>query len=203
MTASLLVVAFVVWAATFAFGIFIGVLIGRHSMRHQETPMIATRIQNWYDTWAPLFVIVVAIGALLGIILGAVASFVNLRQDQDRAEEQARRDQETSRLLACFDQFASAQSSSSKAVREAAVKVDEATTVRDDALNREGIAFKRLVQAIRTESLEPEDFDLLQKTLADRQAASRKLDVAQDQLDRARENNPVPDPPSEFCAVKP
>lgn len=48
-----------------------------------------------------------------------------------------------------------------------------------------------------------EDVQTLARTLEDRAKASAALDRAQAALDKAREENPVPDPPSKFCAVQP
>lgn len=180
----------VAWTAAF----LIGVLVGRYTERHKETTMqLSARARGWYDRWAPVFVVAVALMALIGIWIGTAATFANGRQDAERAAEAASRDGQTRDLLACFDQYAAAQSASTGAVREASVVKDQATSRRD-------AAFSDVLNALLTEQQDQERvralFERLQRTNA-------TLVDAQDRLDRARIENPVPDPPSEFCSVTP
>lgn len=148
--------------------------------------------QQWrrlYDRVAPVLVIF----CLMASLFASVGIYYQDRQrDADRAE-----------LLKCFDQYAELQSSGSAAVREASVAKDEAMTARDDALNAEGMAFQVVVDEILAGDLTPAAVKRLADTLAERARAARRLDVAQDALDEARRENPIPEPPSEFCAVKP
>lgn len=145
--------------------------------------------RSLYDRVAPVLVIF----CLLASLFASVGIYYQDRQrDADRAE-----------LLKCFDQYAELQSASSVAVREASVEKDEATTLRDDALNAEGMAFQAVVEEILAGDLTPAAVRRLAATLEVRARASRRLDVAQDNLDEARRENPVPAPPSEFCSVKP
>lgn len=173
-------------------------------------PLVAW-VRDFHDHYARVILAGIAAMVVPLSVLTAVATLDNWRQDA--------RDRE---LLACFNVFAEVQSSSSDAVREASVKKDlaaaardEAEAARDDALNAEGLAFRNLTSAIRksfagkpvSPELSRQLFEELDETLAQRHRAARKLDrkqeryaVAQAALDRARRDNPVPDPPSEFCA---
>lgn len=182
------------WLPTF----LVGVLVGRFIERHKEITVrdFANTYRVWYDRWAPVLVTAVAVLALVGVWIGASAVVTNGRQE-------ARADATNKAVQACFDRYAQAQSASSKAVRVASVEKDEATAIRDDALNAEGRAFRELVRKILDDSVTPTDVKRLYDTLDARDAAGRRLDAAQDALDEARVENPVPDAPSEFCSVKP
>ena len=186
--------AYLMWLATF----ILGVLAGRYYERHKETPVrdIAVAYKNWYARWDALVVSIVALTALIGIWVGASASITN--GQQDRAD--ALRD---SAVQKCFDKYAQAQSASSSAVREASVVKDEATRLFNQALNDEGQAFKALVRKILADAVTAEDIKRLYDTLEARDRAGRAVERAQVKLDKAREDNPVPDAPSEFCSVKP
>ncbi|WP_163168115.1 hypothetical protein [Arthrobacter sp. Alg241-R88] len=177
----------------------VGVLVGRYQERHKEKMGMrdfANTYRLWYDRWAPVVVTAVAILAVVGIWIGAAATITNAQQDR-------RTDAANTAVQKCFDRYAQAQSSSSKAVRVASEAKDIATAARDDALNREGRAFKALVRKILNDTVTPDDVQHLYATLDERDAAGRRLDAAQAELDRAREENPVPSAPSEFCSVKP
>lgn len=168
-----------------------------------SAPSLLTRLREHYYEWVPLAVVVIGAIATAGIILSSVATITNVRQDATHAAENEARDKQTAVLLKCFDQYAQAQSASSSAVREASVKVDEATGVRDDALSAEGVAFKNLVRRVLARTATKEDLRVLSETLAKRARTSRVLDRAQNELDQARKDNPVPPAPSKFCSVKP
>lgn len=195
-----------------ALGIVIGFAWGRASKSPNGGLMSAqlTRLRVTYNEWAPIAVVVIGALAALGIILSAVATITNVRQDAEHAAEAAQRaaenearDKQTAVLLKCFDQYAQAQSASSSAVRDASVEVDEATGIRDDALSAEGVAFGRLVQRILAHTVTDDDVRNLADTLQVRARTSRALDRAQDELDKARQENPVPPAPSKFCDTKP
>lgn len=174
--------------------LLLGVLIGRYTERHKETTMqLSARARGWYDRWAPVFVVAVALLALIGIWIGTAATFANGRQDAERAAEAAARDSQTRDLLACFDDYAAAQSASSGAVREASVVKDRATSRRDTA-------FSDVLNALLTEEQDQQQVRTLFERLSRANAA---LVDAQAALDTARAENPVPDPPSEFCSVEP
>lgn len=201
--------AYLIWAGSLA----VGFALGRYQERHKETMNmrnLANAYVQWYSRRAPVMVTAIAILALVGIWIGTSATITNGRQE-------ARADATNKAVQACFDRYAQAQSASSKAVREASAKKDEATALRDrieaerdDALNREGQAFLTLVEKLETRSGTLADIKRLRDTLEERDNAGRRLDraqaaveVAQDELDKARRENPVPDAPSEFCSVKP
>lgn len=195
-------------AIAWPFALALGVRIGIYLERHKETTMdvtdrFAVRVRAWYDKWAPTFFVITVVLAVVGIGLGYSSLKADSRQDRVADAAAAERDQEIRQLLRCFDKFAKKSSEVSKVVREKAVKVDKATTLRDDALNAEGVAFKKLVDGIVRDNLTADQFQHLRATLEVRAEAGRKLDKAQDALDRARELNPVPKPPSGFCNIKP
>jgi hypothetical protein len=168
-----------------------------------SAPSLLTRLREHYYEWVPLAVVVIGAIATAGIILSSVATVTNVRQDATHAAENETRDKQTAVLLKCFDEYAQAQSASSSAVRAASVKVDEATGVHDDALAAEGLAFRDLVRKLLAHTATPADFKQLADTLQVRARTSRVLDRAQNELDKARRENPVPPAPSKFCSVKP
>lgn len=185
---------YLAWPAAFALGVF----VGRYYERHKENKMrdLVAAYNGWYARWAPIVVSIVALVAVVGVITGTTATITNGRQD-------AQANAQSAAVQKCFDRYAQAQSASSKAVREASVAKDEAQSARDDALNAEGRAFKRVVKKIIADTLTPADVQWLYDTLDARDAAGRRLDRAQAELDKARAENPVPNAPSTFCSVKP
>lgn len=189
--------AYWLWLASPVLGFFAGRYYERHK-RDKESIMrkVITSYNAWYDRWAPIAVAGVTVVALIGIWLAAAATIENGRQD-------ARANARDSAVQKCFDRYAQAQSASSKAVREASVVKDEATKVFNQALNDEGRAFKALTRRILAENVEPQDVQRLYRTLARRDRAGRAVERAQVELDKAREDNPVPSAPSTFCSVQP
>lgn len=187
--------AYLLWAASPV----IGFVAGRYYERHKENLTMRDFVaayNGWYARWAPIVTSIVALVAVIGVVVGASASVTNGRQD-------ARANATFAAVQKCFDRYAEAQSASSKAVRDASVAKDEAQSARDDALNAEGRAFKAVVRKIIADTLSPADVQWLYDTLDARDAAGRRLDRAQAELDRARAQNPVPSAPSSFCSVKP
>lgn len=161
------------------------------------------RFLDHYDRAIKAVCLVIGV---LGVLIGTSATLTNNQQQADFRAEQARRNSENAAVLSaqqtlldCFDAYAAASSSSSKAVRVASVAKDEATAEFNRTLNVEGLAFKRLIGGILDESTTPADVRNLYDTLDARAKAGRQLDHAQDALDKARAENPIPDPPSEFC----
>lgn len=156
--------------------------------------------RDWYNRNALMVVGVILAMTMASLIIGVVGTFVNAGQNADRAADNKVRDEANAALLACFNEYAEAQSSGSTVIRAKTVLKDVATAERDDALNAEGIAFQRLVQHILAQDVTPEDVQMLAETLDARSHAAANLKRAQAALDKARRDNPVPDPPSEFCA---
>lgn len=186
---------YIAWVAAFV----LGVVVGRYYERHKEKMTmrdVVAAYNNWYARWAPIVVSIVALVAVVGVITGTTATITNGRQDAEANAQSAA-------VQKCFDRYAEAQSASSQAVREASVAKDKAQSERDDALNAEGRAFKAVVRKIISDTLTPEDVQRLYASLDARDAAGRRLDAAQAELDKARADNPVPDAPSAFCSVKP
>lgn len=151
----------------------------------------ATLFRLWYNRWAP-----VIMG--LCLVIGAGAAVIGVAGIYRTSATQ----QEQQRLLACFDRYAATSSTSSQVIRVASVRKDEATADRDDALNIEGQAFLQLTKRILAGDVTAADVKRLADALDDRARASRELDRAQDALDKARRENPIPDPPSKFCNEK-
>ena len=149
-----------------------------------------------YDRTAPALVIF----CLLASLFSSVGVWYN---DRVNGEQDRARTEDNTKLLACFDKYAELQSASSVAVREASVRKDAATSIRDDALAAEGRAFKVVVQHIIAGDLTPAQVQRLAETLEQRAKAARMLDRAQDALDKARREHPPPEPPSTFCSVQP
>lgn len=178
-----------------------GVAFGAYRERHKtdkESIMrkVAFAYQNWYERRAAMMVFAVTVLALIGIWIGVASTITNGQQDR-------RADARDTAVQKCFDEWADAQSASTAAVREASVAKDEATKLFNQALNDEGLAFKSLVRRILADEVRPEDVQRLYRTLARRDRAGRGVERAQDELDKARKENPVPDAPSKFCSVKP
>lgn len=197
MLAHLPVWAYLMWLATFVLGVAAGRYYERHK-RDKESFMrkVVTAYNAWYYRRAPVVVTAVAMLALVGIWLGAAATITN-------GQQESRANLRDSAIQKCFDRYASAQSASSSAVRDASIVKDEATRKFNQALNDEGQAFKRLVRKILADRVQPADVQRLYETLAARDRAGRAVERAQAELDKVREENPVPDAPSEFCSVKP
>lgn len=154
-----------------------------------------------YEKWAPWAFLLVALLALVGIWIGTASTITNGRQDAERAAENRARDEQTSALLDCFDEYAAAQSFSSTAVRAAAEDRDAAQGERDQALQQ------LVTLIVRNATKPPTDLDAARQEFIGRAVelrdSSRELDKAVAELMQAREDNPIPKPPSQFCAVNP
>lgn len=173
----------------------LGVAVGWFSETRKGLVMAYTgSARSWFDRNVALLYMVVAVLALIGITVATAATITNGRQDAERSAENKARDQQTSALLDCFDEYAAASATTSKAVREASVVVADATTARDEAL-------QTLLDYIATEPIDGTTrgaalFATVLKTNA-------SLVQAQADLAQVREDNPVPSEPSSFCLVKP
>jgi hypothetical protein len=163
---------------------------------------IYARYVAFYNRYAHGITTAVAVLALAAIAIGAGASVTNAEQSAQFRAETSARNAERDELLECFDRYAGASSASTKAVRIASERKDAATAIRDDALNAEGRAFKRLTRALLDGEPSRRLFERLDRTLDARHRAGRALDRAQANLDATRDENPVPSPPSVFCAAK-
>jgi hypothetical protein len=139
-----------------------------------------------HDRYARIILAGIAALILPMMVMTTVATLDNWRQDDDRDRLDADRD----RLLVCFDEYAAADSTSSIKVREAAAAKDIAAAARDTALRD----ISRLILAVDPPAAERE------RVVLALNATSEALVRAQAKLNRVRENNPIPPPPSEFCA---
>lgn len=148
-----------------------------------------------YEKIAPVLVVFCLLASLFATVGTYWGARVNAAQDRARTTD-------NTRLLGCFNQYAKASSESSTAVRVASVRKDAATTERDNTLNEEGRAFLRVVDHLLADSVTPQDVQNLRDSLRLRAVAAAKLDRAQAALDTAREDNPVPPPPSTFCSAR-
>lgn len=149
---------------------------------------------NWlrgvHDRHARVILAGIATLMLPLMVMTTVATLDNWRQDKDRDG-----------LLECFDQFADASSQTSVAVREASVAKDRALGEFYVSLNAEGEAFRVLTSKLLRKTADADDVKALNDALEDRAKKGRELERKQDALDKARRDNPVPPPPSEFCAA--
>lgn len=138
---------------------------------------------------------------LLGAAALIVAAVAGIRASgaSERAEANSTAN---AALVACLNAYAALNSDTSAAVREASVKRDDATKARDKALDREGIAFLDLVEALRAEKYRPAILDRLADTLRDRADAAADLAAAQANLDQVRKDNPPVPSPAVFCDVE-
>lgn len=142
------------------------------------------RWRRAYERIAPLLVIL----CLVTVLVVSIATFaLQQAQNRDRRERQ----QETAGLLKCFDEYASASAATSKAVRTVASAASESTTTRDMALDA-------IFQYLATDPPEndPKGVALFTALLT----ANADLVEAQLDLAKVRDENPVPDAPSTFCA---
>lgn len=160
------------------------------------TAVVEDQERNFPPRWYWIYLAGIGMVAVVGLLIGVIGLYATAASNKAR-------DEQNTELLACFDRYAELQSASSVAVREASVAKDQATTLRDDALNVEGRAFQAVVNELLAGNLTPASVKRLAHTLEVRAEASEGLDVAQDNLDKARAENPVPKPPSQFCSVKP
>lgn len=154
-----------------------------------------------YEKWAPYLFLLLTLTAVVGVWIGTVAALENGRQNAANAAENKARDEQTSALLDCFDDYAAAQSYSSAAVRAAAEDRDAAQGERDRALQQ------LVTLIVRNATNPPTDLEAARKEFIGRAVelrdSSRELDKAVAELMQAREENPIPKPPSQFCAVTP
>lgn len=140
---------------------------------------------SWYTRWAPAMVIA-CIATVVLVTIGTYSNYATLEADRQSREK------DNARLLGCFDEYASASAATSKAVRVATVAVDQARVRRDRAL-------QVMLEFIATNppAGDPRGARLFAVVLA----ANSGLVTAQTELDKVRRDNPVPDPPSEFCTL--
>jgi hypothetical protein len=140
-----------------------------------------------HDRYARVILAGIAALILPMMVMTTVATMDNWRQDDERDRLDADRD----RLLACFDDYAAADSEASIKVREAAAAKDVAATARDTALRD----ISRLLLTDNNSESES------QRVVLSLNRTSEDLVRAQARLDRARQKNPIPPPPSKFCGL--
>lgn len=156
---------------------------------------MTTWIRTGYDKWrAETYPKYAPIMVAFSLLTACLASVGVLWLTKVQGDEQERRAEDIAGLQACFDTYAKRSSQTSKAVRDASVEVSDATTARDVALDA-------VFQFIGTEPAEDDPrgvrlFGVLLGTNAN-------LVASQAHLANVRADNPVPDPPSSFCEVKP
>lgn len=160
-------------------------------MTDTNTTAYRGRYDRWraetYPRFAPAL-------ATLTLVIASIASIGVFILTRVQGAEQERRATAISDLQKCFDTYASRSASTSKAVRDASSEVSDATTARDVALDA-------LFRYIATDPAEdtPRGVRLFAKLLA----TNADLVSSQANLAQVRADNPVPDPPSSFCDVKP
>lgn len=147
------------------------------------TPPPRNRLGFYYLAFVGSAIVVLFVAAVVGILT-------------DNAQNR-----EQDRLLACFDDYAKASNSTSVAVREASVKVSEAQA-NEGRIEEVWTGLLEKAFTFPLDSQTPEarelvaDFAEATTQLREAKVEKRKAD---DALAQAREDNPVPDPPSEFC----
>lgn len=167
---------------------------------------LRARAWDWYVRVSPHLIIPIGLVAAIAMVVAASAAVTNGQQDRRDARDSAARDAQVmavqaaqQKLLECFDRYAAVSSTSSKEVRDASVQKDDAMSGFFTTLGVEGRAFKRVTHRILTSDVTAADVRHLDHALALRAHAQLLLEQAQDALDQARADNPIPDPPSEFC----
>lgn len=158
------------------------------------SPTFRARARRRYERWAPLIVVLIGLTAAAGIWIGASALVAGAQQQARNDVANRARDaklaavaEENRKLLECFDKYADAQSSGSQIVREAsAVQGD---TLRA-AVGELGHVFRMVLQG-KLQGIED---------LRPFVTAADAFEAASERLDQARAENPVPEPPSVFCA---
>lgn len=127
------------------------------------------------------------LGAIVVVLSGLAAYGVVTDNAQNREQD---------RLLGCFDDYAKTQSNASTEVRKASTALTEAQAT-------EGMAFEvwigLLTDAFETGDQSPEAVAAFAEATVDLRQATTRKNRANEVLTKAREDNPVPDPPSEFC----
>lgn len=151
--------------------------------------------QRWQRLYA-IYMACVGTGALVALLFAVNGTLVNGRQDDERAASDKAVDATTTELLRCFDEWSGASFSTSKAVRDASVKVADATEVRDRALMMASRGFASAIDG----TVDPVNLRIVLETLGD---AGQELRQASRELSKVRVENPVPAPPSSFCLVEP
>lgn len=152
---------------------------------------IHDRYQRWlndtYARFAPLIVI-------FCLLISTCAAVGVLWLTKVQGDEQEKRADGFRGLQQCFDTYATKSSLTSQAVRDASADVSVATTQRDVALNA-------VFRYIATEPAEDDPVGVrLFAALLD---SNTELVRTQAELAKVRRLNPVPDPPSTFCEVRP
>lgn len=165
-----------------------------------------SRPKTPWPAWWFYYATLVSLIAVVSLVLGVVGVYTNGRQDavdaaqaQASAEQNKIRDEQNRALLDCFDRFATDLSGGLPPVRKATANRDIAAGSRDDALQR----FSRLLVEFVTTP--PADQDEARAQFLDvvreLQSTGEALDLAQQRLQKVREANPYPPPPSSFCST--
>lgn len=168
-----------------------------------DDPTLVDRLRVIYFKAMQVLVPLAVIAAAVGVILGYAS--IERDNDQDRAAEAAAkaRDDGIREVLGCFNEYTTASSGTSVAVRAASVVVSER-----DALQTE--VFEKWIGQLRNALIYPGDpegaeaLEIVQKfigTTSSLQVALQRLSSAQDELAQVRIENPVPPAPEVFCAA--
>lgn len=156
-----------------------------------------------YQRFAQSVAWIALLSSAVGIWIGVGAVLTNGRQDAQRATEAKIRDEEQATLLGCFDRFATALAGSLPPVREASAYRDNATAVRDTAMQQVARELGKVIRAAVEGTLDDpaDDLKALSRALDRLTVAGERLDTAQAALEEARAENPYPAPPSSFCTL--
>lgn len=175
-------------------GLIVGFLLGYgcawalHADDDLEDNMTPPRWRTLYEHAAPFLVVFCLLVSMLASVGVYVTNNANRRQDREAETARAEAVATNRAFLRCLDDFASTLGAGLPPVRAA-------TTDRDDALGRALVSaggLRGLVRKINAGDLAPRDLRRLERRLD-------AYDQADRALDRAREANPYPPPPSKAC----
>lgn len=181
-----------------------------------RTTRFRTRYEAWrVDTYPRIGPIIM----LFCIAVSSVAAVGVFWLTKVQGDEQDRRAAAIRGLQSCFDTYATRSAVTSKAVRDAAELVSDAQASEARAAVTEALVDVEWTNALVTglafqgEEESAEAAAIVESFLAttrELQAAKEgqaeaeaELVDAQENLTKVRAENPVPDPPSTFCDVKP
>lgn len=156
------------------------------------------RLRAIHDRYAPLLVVPIGLVGAAALLIAAIAG-IDASSAAAKAEANSTAN---AALVGCLNQYAKLNAANNAAVRDATIERDEAVVNRDAALDREGVAFLDLVEALRAEKYRPEILDRLSETLQSRARAAAALAIAQEDLDKVRQENPPVPAPAVFCDVE-
>lgn len=146
--------------------------------------------------------IISAIVGVLGVWIGVANSIENGEQNAAAAAENRARDEQTSKLLGCFDDLLGANSVRSVEVGKAAERVTTVTLARDRAKARWVATIARALEITDENSDEALAIGVrFSRQTTELLRADRAVIAAQVHQARVRAKYPVPPPPAKSCDI--